>query len=246
MSRLGNNAGREYVRYASKSSPTKLPTDGAIHYFQASHSCSLKQIESYFDFHPTSVVYVSKITIDPPPHSFDVANLSLIPHKLNPTMAEVEAQAVLNGDSNSKQEESKQPDKAADELPVQDEKLVEPSTSDTIKETATDKVSQKIEKPTAQVPQKIEKPMSAHQQANGQRRSNGANQGKRYNERPQRGGKRFDKNFEPRRNNKFEPNLPDSDDPAAIRKQVRITPIGVCGAHTNRVRSNSISRNPIY
>ena len=159
-------------------------------------------------------------------------------------MAEVEAQAVLNGDS--KQEESKQPEKAADELPVQDEKPVEPSASDTIKETATDKASQKIEKPTEQVPRKIEKPMSAHQQANGQRRSNGANQGKRYNERPQRGGKRFDKNFEPRRNNKFEPNLPDSDDPVAIRKQVRTATVSILRAHTNRFRSNSISRNPIY
>lgn len=159
-------------------------------------------------------------------------------------MAEVEAQAVLNGDS--KQEESIQPDRAAEKPPVQDEKPVESSTSDTIKESATDKASQKIEKPMNQAPQKIEKPMSAHQQANGQRRSNGANQGKRYNERPQRGGKRFDKNFEPRRNNKFEPNLPDSDDPVAIRKQVGIAPIAVSRAHTNRLRSSSISRNPIY
>ena len=159
-------------------------------------------------------------------------------------MAEAEAQAVLNGDS--KQEEPNRPEKAADELPVQNEKPVEPSTNDTIKETATEKVSQKIEKPTEQVPQKIEKPMSAYQQANGQRRSNGANQGKRYNERPQRGGKRFDKNFEPRRNNKFEPNLPDSDDPAAIRKQVRKATVQILKAHTNRFRSNSISRIPIY
>ena len=146
-------------------------------------------------------------------------------------MAEVEAQAILNGDS--KQEEPSQPEIAADKLPAQDEKPVDPSTGDTIKETATDKASQKVEKPTEQAPRKIEKPMSAHQLANGQRRSNGANQGKRYNERPQRGGKRFDKNVDSRGNNKFQPNLPESDDPIAIRKQVRKAPIGVSRAHTN-------------
>lgn len=159
-------------------------------------------------------------------------------------MAEVEAQATLNGDS--KQEESTQPDNTAGKLLVQDEKPVEPSTNDTIKEKSTDEASQKIEKPTEQVPQKIKKPMSAHQQANGQRRSNGANQGRRYNERPPRGGKKFDKSSESRKNNKFQPNLPDSDDPVAIRKQVRVAPVEISRMHTNRFRSSSISPSPIY